>query len=506
MTRDGGRLSSGGDPFGARFRLSEFERKLDAGTNPFLNPEFRRVFAETHRHGFTVLNSTEAEPSYDDKETSEDSSIGDSDVANDSKNSSTIVNVKSTKVSVRASTTEVIVDWRDQGVISDVKYQGSCGTCWAFVTTGLIESRYAIDYGTLISISEQQVMDCSRNDINQACTGGNQYTAIVGWQGNFYTEELYPYILTESAQNKRDTAADDDTFCSSTYTRQGVFALNESTSIASLSPRTEAALIAALDVGPVSVAVAGYNDPFLEYTGGILDSMDCDTEDSVDHALLLVGYGTEDGKDYYIAKNSWGPAWGEDGYVRLARNVANSSRPYGACNLLTQANYLEPYSVECDLAYNTPCSTYANSEFCTVENGCQSESFYASTYSFSTSSGSSSDGGLSKQDSIYVGVAVSIGVLLALGVALFVRKIRRENREEKLAEMKLEAFRGTVERRTAPKDKYDNLLPEFRNRLKEIPQFRKHVKAESDEVLLEYLEDHDGNLDSALYDYMERHS
>ncbi|GBG32645.1 Cysteine proteinase, putative [Hondaea fermentalgiana] len=382
-------------------------------------------------------------------------------------------------------------------------------------------------------------MDCSRNSINQACSGGNQLTAIAGWSGNFYTEEEFPYILSSSGQSSRADAAESDDFCSETYTRQGVFALNESASIMSVSPRTEDALLEALQIGPVSVASAGYNNAFLTYTGGVLDDEACDSDDVVDHALLIVGYGTtDDGVDYYIAKNSWGPAWGEDGYVRLARNVRSDSRPYGACNILYQADYLEPYAVTCGLAYNAPCSTYANEEFCTVETGCQSSKYFAANYAFDASSIDSSGSSSSDKDGIYIGVSVSLGLLIIIGVVLFLRKMRREDREDRLEASKLAAFKDVFRRSISSastmaskrsggltsaqgyldaaeredeeaaqrRDRYGHKLSEFRRRLQAAQGRRLGAVASQDDLLLLYLEEHRGNLDAAVVDFIDRES
>jgi len=404
------------------------------------------------------------------------------------------------------------VDWREGGFVSELRFQGACGTCWAFVAAGLVESRFAIDNaGILVSVSEQHIMDCTRDSVNMACLGGNQRTALTG-NRVFHAAQFYPYIVTGSVQEERDALASEDSqFCFDEYRREPALGLRSGTSLQNLvqlNQITEEQLKEALNVGPVAVAAAAYNDAFRGYSGGVLDDAACASSEIVDHALLVVGFGTtEDGKDYWLAKNSWGKSFGENGYVKLARGVQGPERPYGQCAILFQADYLVPGSVEC-LRSGGDCSSLGNSQFCTAEDGCQTEIYFGEKYEIdpSTFIGSNSPGlGGRNQDSPGAGLVAALVLLslsAVLAIALLIFKLREKSRD-----MELQLAPVSIERGKTPKEsEFFFLVKQFRERLKDFPTMRERSWKERDVVIILYLEDNEGDLEKALQFYLEHES
>jgi len=196
-------------------------------------------------------------------------------------------------------------DWRDKGAVSPVKDQAQCGSCWAFSVVQEIEGQYAIANGKIATFSEQQVVSCDTTD--SGCNGGLEeqaYQYIID-AGGLVTEDQYPY-----------TSGDGD---SGECQEQSDFAVTVKSYSAVSSDEDEiaAALVAN---GPLSVALNAESS-LMDYTGGVIDlsSDECDPQ-ALDHAVLIVGYGTDDnGADFWIVKNSWNTNWGEDGYFRMAR-------------------------------------------------------------------------------------------------------------------------------------------------------------------------------------------
>ena len=197
------------------------------------------------------------------------------------------------------------VDWRQAGIVGPVKSQGKCGSCWSFSTTGPIEEHYKLKYGNDIVLSEQQLVDCSWPYGNNGCDGGlfaNGYAYAK--QFGLVLNSTYPYM-----------AADQN--CS--YDASEVVVRVQGTIAAY---RTPEGLKQALANGPASISLHADFDPFLNYKSGIFDYPECPTD--VDHAVHAVGWGRETNqttgitKDYFIVRNSGGPAWGEQGYIRIA--------------------------------------------------------------------------------------------------------------------------------------------------------------------------------------------
>jgi len=195
------------------------------------------------------------------------------------------------------------VDWRTKNAVTPVKNQQQCGSCWAFSTTGSTEGAHAIKTGNLVSLSEQQLVDCSTAQGNQGCNGGlmDQGFQYIITNKGITTEEAYPYTAQDGTCNTNVTSA------------------ATISSFVDVTPGSETALMAAVNLGPVSVAIEADQSCFQFYSGGVLSDPSCGTQ--LDHGVLVVGYGTDAGtkQDFWIVKNSWGSSWGEAGYIRLIR-------------------------------------------------------------------------------------------------------------------------------------------------------------------------------------------
>jgi len=211
------------------------------------------------------------------------------------------------------------VDWRAKGAVTPIKNQGQCGSCWAFSTTGSLEGLHFITNGTLLSFSEQQLVDCSGSYGNQGCNGGwpfwaLEYTAAKGIE----LESVYPYKAV-------------DTKC--TYAQSSVVYQNKG--YGNVTKNNEVAMATALVTQPISVCVEADQNVFQLYTGGVITSASCGTQ--LDHAILAVGYNTQGSQAYWIVKNSWGASWGLQGYVYIAKS--NSTNTNGICGIAMNVAY-----------------------------------------------------------------------------------------------------------------------------------------------------------------------
>jgi len=213
------------------------------------------------------------------------------------------------------------VDWRTKNLVTPVKDQGQCGSCWAFSAVASLEGQHAKSSGKLVSLSEQNLVDCSTKEGNQGCNGGLMDDAFqyVKDAGGIDTETSYPY------EGKDDTCK---------FNKANVGATLKSW--VDVKSGDEAALAdAAANVGPIAVAIDASSIWFQLYFGGVYDHTDCGNKpENLDHGVTVVGYGTDNGTDYWLIKNSWGDSfWGEKGYLRLKRNANN------LCGVATQASY-----------------------------------------------------------------------------------------------------------------------------------------------------------------------
>jgi len=205
------------------------------------------------------------------------------------------------------------LDWRTKGAVTPVKDQGQCGSCWAFSTTGSVEGANQIKSGQLVSVAEQQLVDCAGSSGNQGCNGGLMDDAFeyIIKNGGIGSEASYPYTAKDGKCKQVAKVA-----TVSKYT--------------DVKKNDEGDLMSAVNIEPVSVAVDAAS--WSAYKKGIMSGL-CGK--SLDHGVLAIGYGTEGSQDYWLVKNSWGTSWGESGFIRLIRNK-------NECGIAEAASYPTP--------------------------------------------------------------------------------------------------------------------------------------------------------------------
>lgn len=215
-----------------------------------------------------------------------------------------------------ASGAPTSLDWRmKENVISPVKDQGQCGSCWTFATAATVESWSAIKTGQLQELSEQQIASCSPNPKDcggtGGCEGGTAQVGFAGIQtaGGVASEWTYPYTSYMGTDSK----------CAAT----GIKKVVQLSGFKNVATNSYADLMSTLQDGPVAISVAAMS--WSSYESGVYNGCNATSPD-IDHAVQVVGYGTDatTGQDYWIVRNSWSPSWGEDGYIRLLRQGANA--------------------------------------------------------------------------------------------------------------------------------------------------------------------------------------
>jgi len=211
-----------------------------------------------------------------------------------------------------------VVNWVNKGAVTGVKNQGQCGSCWSFSTTGSVEGAHFLKTGSLVSLSEQNLVDCSTAEGNDGCNGGlmdDAFQYIIKNHG-IDTESSYPYRATgpNACQFK---AADVGATISSFH---------------DVMRGSESDLQSSVDKQPVSVAIDAGHNSFQLYKSGVYYEPACSAT-QLDHGVLAVGYGTSGSSDYWLVKNSWGADWGMQGYIQMSKNRNNN------CGIATMASY-----------------------------------------------------------------------------------------------------------------------------------------------------------------------
>ncbi|XP_044262263.1 procathepsin L-like [Tribolium madens] len=228
------------------------------------------------------------------------------------KNYQNLKKINSTKIEQYESQ----VDWRSNGLVSEVKNEAACSSSWSFSAIGAVEGQLALKTNQLTSLSEQNLIDCSADFGNNGCNGGfatNAYSYVS--QQGIMSENDYPY------EGKSNVCRFDASKSVTTVT--GYYDIDANDEI---SLQNTIAMM-----GPVAATVEA-TEELQFYSGGILLDEKCNNKvPDLNHGVLVVGYGTKDENDFWIIKNSWGSKWGEEGYYRLVRNHGNN------CGIATSA-------------------------------------------------------------------------------------------------------------------------------------------------------------------------
>ncbi|XP_056636240.1 digestive cysteine proteinase 2-like [Diorhabda sublineata] len=215
-------------------------------------------------------------------------------------------------------------DWRLYGAVTPVKDQAVCGSCWSFATVGHLEGALFLKKNNrtnLVRLSEQALVDCSWGYGNNGCDGGEDFRS-------------YQWILKHGGiplDSDYGAYIGQDGYCHAD-------GLNKTASITGWVNVTvndvNAHRLAIFKEGPISVSIDASQKTFRFYSNGVYYDENCaNGADDLNHAVLAVGYGTMNGEDYWLIKNSWSTYWGNDGYILMSARDNN-------CGVMTQATYV----------------------------------------------------------------------------------------------------------------------------------------------------------------------
>ncbi|KAK6134358.1 hypothetical protein DH2020_031899 [Rehmannia glutinosa] len=217
------------------------------------------------------------------------------------------------------STLPPSVDWRKNGAVTPIKNQGNCGSCWAFSAVAAVEGINKIKTGKLVSLSEQEIVDCDIKGENQGCNGGYMEKAFefIIKNGGITSEKNYPYLGKDGK-------------CDKAKAKSKAAKISDYVMIPA---GNETSLQAAVAKQPISVAIDAGGYEFQLYSSGVFTGY-CGK--NLNHGVTIVGYGAENGEKYWLVRNSWGSGWGEKGYVKMKRGLNDKN---GICGIALEASY-----------------------------------------------------------------------------------------------------------------------------------------------------------------------